>query len=158
MPPAPVVPPKVAPVAKALPVLTKETTPSPDADAMPAPSVPAPSVAAVEKPPQQVDPRPAYDPEMTKIYLAGIKDRVQDKVIYPSLSLRRGETGIVHVQTFLFRDGQVKEALAEDDGISNRLKEAAIKAVKDASPYPHLPDAVPGEPVKVTIPVVFEIR
>ncbi len=170
-PPEPQVKPQ--PVVRQLPAPTKPiarvkpapvpmaTTPSPDAAAQEV-APPPPPVATSEKtatPESPVrDTRPYVDPELTKIYLAGIVDRVKDRLVYPSLSLRRGEEGTVHVQTFLSRDGQVKDVSAEDETVSGRLRDAAIKAVKDAAPYPHLPESVPGDPVKVTIPVVFALR
>ena len=161
-PPSPVVSKPVARVsAKPVPVAT---TPSPDAVAEPVSAAPPvaeakPVPQSVQQPPQPAEVNPSYDPEVAKVYLSGIKELVQDKVVYPVLSLRRGEQGTVRVHTFLSRDGAVVDvAAAEDDGVSARLRDAAIKAVKDAAPYPHMPDTVPGNPVKVTIPVVFEIK
>ena len=162
--PQPVVPkpPKVAPLVKAAPI-ARETTPSPDADAvpLPAPVVPTPAQPVAEERFVQPTPpvtKPVLDPEGTKIYLSGIKGRVQDRVVYPSLSLKRGEQGTVHVHTSLSRDGAVVDVSADEEGNSPRLREAAIKAVKDAAPFPQMPESVPGDPVKITIPVVFEIK
>lgn len=155
-------PPKAVPQVKAAPIPT-QTTPSPDANAvpLPAPVAPAPAAPVAEEqtyqPPPQVS-KPVSDPEGTKIYLSGIKGRVQEKVVYPTLSLKRGEQGTVHVHTSLSRDGTVVDISAEEEGNSLRLREAAIKAIKDAAPFPPMPDGVPGDPVKITIPVVFEIK
>ena len=162
-PPKPVpVPPKAAPQVKQQAPIPQATTPSPDADAQPIPAPVAPPTPAPIQEERTVQPpptvRPAADPEVTKVYLSGIKGRVQDKVVYPSLSLKRGEQGTVHVHTSLSRDGAVVDVSADEDGVSSRLRDAAVKAVKDAAPFPPMPDSVPGNPVQVTIPVVFEIR
>jgi len=147
-------PPKAMPRVKPT-VVPQTTTPSPDADALPAPApvaqIPAPVVEEkVAQPPPPPVAKAAFDPRQ---YLPGIKERVQSKVVYPTLSLKRGEQGTVNVKAILSPDGSVEDATADEDSNSGRLREAAIKAVKDGAPYPHM-----VETVKVTIPVVFEIR
>ena len=105
----------------------------------------------VEAPiPAPIAERVSVDPA---IYLPGIKDRVQSMAVYPPLSLRRGEHGIVHVKAILAADGSVVDVSADDEDISGRLRNAALKAVQDAAPFPPM-----SALVKVTIPVVFEIR
>ena len=158
-PPAPLpkqvaAPPKPVRVQSPHP-LQRQTVVTPDARSEPAAdavSQPAPMAQPVAQsaPPAPVAAKPAFDPRQ---YLPGIKEKVQSQAVYPPLSLRRGEQGTVHVQTVLAADGSVIEASAVDDNFSQRLRDAAIKAVRDAAPFASM-----AESVKVTIPVVFEIR
>lgn len=164
-------PPPIAPVRAAKPVPVKapaavkpaskasrlsETAPPVAAEA--AAPAPAQSPAAVAAPVSAPLPPVAAAPDRSSvdpaIYLPGIKDRVQSMVVYPPLALRRGEHGVVHVKATLGPDGAVLDVSAdENDEVSGRLRNAAIKAVQDSAPFPQMANTV-----KVTIPVIFEIR
>ena len=111
---------------------------------VPAPSSPEPAAAVPAAAKAAVD---------LHRYLPGIQQRVQARVVYPRLSLRRGEQGVVKVNAELLADGSLAEVSAADQEISPRLREAALQAVKDAAPFPQMEDNV-----KVIIPVVFQIR
>ena len=164
-PPQPVAPqvipqPQSVPVPAAAPAVHRSSAPRPlksapaapapvtaNADAAPpaTPVVPAPA-APVAAPVAA----PAFD---ARQYLPGIKERVQSHVVYPPLSLRRGEQGTITVIATLAADGSVADVRVPDETVSLRLREAAVRAVQDAAPFPTM-----VEQVKVTIPVVFQIR
>ena len=158
-PPAPLpkqvaAPPKPVRVQSPHP-LQRQTVVTPDARSEPAAEL-EPAATSVSSPAPVASPAPpvaakaAFDPRQ---YLPGIKDKVQSQAVYPPMSLRRGEQGPIHVDTVLAADGTVVEATSRDESFSQRLRDAAIKAVRDAAPFPPM-----AESVKVTIPVVFEIR
>lgn len=144
-PPKPVLPSPQAPLA---------TTPSPapEAPVLPPVAAPAPPVAAT---PQTAN--PASDGLGTKRYLAGIQSLAERHLVYPPLSLRRGEQGEIHVHVKVTRSGDILDMDAGDEG-TGRLRAAALAALRESAPFPPLPPSIEGDPVDIVVPVQFTIN
>jgi len=92
---------------------------------------------------------PEYD-----AFVRALRQRIQERLEYPRLAVRRGLEGTVEIELHLGPDGRVAEVRAEG---AELLREAAIRAVRDATPFPFPPDLVP-RPLLIRLPVRFELR
>jgi protein TonB len=159
-PPKPVPPPEVKAPQSAQPAPAPvPTAPSPDADAPKLPPVSAPEAAppgpaATKSSPA---PEPAVDGTGAKQYLSGIQQLAQQHLVYPPLSLRRGEQGEIHVHVKVNRAGEVLSMDAGEEG-TGRLRIAALEAIRESSPFPPLPSSIHGDTVDIVVPVRFIIN
>jgi protein TonB len=82
-----------------------------------------------------------------------IRDLINRKLTYPLTARQRGWEGKVKVSFTISRDGFVKDiTIIESSGIEV-LDRNAVKAVKNASPYPRPPVAA-----QIIIPIKYELR
>lgn len=170
-PPAPPPPtPKAKPHARLKPipeprVLATPASPAPDAVAVPPPqeplappvaapapvvSVPAPVTAAAE--PAAPAPAPKLLPDDAVQYLQA------PLVVYPPLSLRRRETGLVVVRAYVGTEGgSARTVQVERSSGHPRLDQAAVAAVQHARFKPY---AEGGRPVEgwALVPIRFELE
>ncbi|MGE4065017.1 MAG: energy transducer TonB [Rhodospirillaceae bacterium] len=77
---------------------------------------------------------------------------------YPPAARARKEEGIVYVRVAMDRHGYVRSARIQDASDFPQLNEEGIAVVTRAQPLPVPPDAVPGDPVDLIIPVTFSLR
>ncbi len=77
---------------------------------------------------------------------------------YPLRSQARREQGLVEVTVQINRVGDVVEALLETSSDFPRLDKAAIEAVEDASPFPGVPDQIPGDVFEFVVPLTFRMQ
>jgi len=162
-PEVPAVP--VAPPPKPHPVVARHSPPppavaaaptAPASDVSPTPVAPpanTPTVTA-EQPPPIAPAAPAVSPAA---YLADIQSKVAAHLRYPPQALRRGEQGVVHVHLTLSRSGDLLAA-STDDEATPRLREAALQAVRDCTPFPPLPMEPSTQQAMLVVPVVFTIQ
>ncbi|MEL0168241.1 MAG: energy transducer TonB [Pseudomonadaceae bacterium] len=74
---------------------------------------------------------------------------------YPPMSRRRGEEGTVVLTFIIHRDGSVTgEQISESSGFE-RLDRAALKTLKNASPFPPFSDDMPDEQMSIRAPINF---
>jgi TonB family protein len=84
---------------------------------------------------------------------AYIRDLIQKRVVYPSMARRMGWQGSVKVSFIIFADGFAKGVnIIQTSGIEV-LDMSAIKAVKDASPFPKPPCEA-----QIIIPLVYKLN
>lgn len=138
-PPAPPPPPVKRPVVPAptaaapapQPVAIADPTPAPRAPTgVVAPPAPLPPITApvVNAPP--APPAPAPAPAPPKIELpSSDAAHLQNSLVYPPLSKRRGEQGRVVVYALIGTDGRAKEARVTRSSGFERLDQAALNAV-----------------------------
>jgi periplasmic protein TonB len=82
-----------------------------------------------------------------------IRDRIQKKVVYPKIARQMGWQGRVKVSFIIFADGFAKDVnIIQTSGIEV-LDMSAIKAVKDASPFPKPPCEA-----QIIIPLVYKLN
>jgi protein TonB len=86
-----------------------------------------------------------------------LRRRVQERLVYPWLAVRRGLTGTVELEIELDAAGRVVALAAVGPEAPRLLRDAALKAVRDAAPFP-LPPGVAPRALAVRLPVVFELR
>lgn len=93
-----------------------------------------------------------------QIYIAKLTKWTSNFVTYPRGALRNQQQGTVRLTVTLARDGRVKDVQILEKSEHDTLNKAATRAVKSASPYPAVPDAIAGEQFLFTVPVVFRLN
>ena len=90
-------------------------------------------------------------------YLARFRQRIQELVIYPLAARRRGLAGRVEIELLLEPSGRVREVAVVASSSHDLLDEAAVEAVRALQPLP-LPEHLPRRPLRVRLPVIFQLR
>lgn len=93
-----------------------------------------------------------------QIYIAKLTKWTSNFVTYPRGALRNQQQGTVRLTVTLARDGRVKDVQILEKSEHDALNKAATRAVKSASPFPAVPDAIAGEQFLFTVPVVFRLN
>ena len=90
-------------------------------------------------------------------YLASFRRRIQELVVYPLSARRRGVTGKVEVEVVLEPTGRVRDVAVVASSSHSMLDDAALDAVRSLPPVP-LPENLPRRPLRVRLPIVFDLR
>lgn len=143
--------------------------------AQPAPPQPAPAPSMTETAAQTEEaaparPGPAGRPDgqpssrvvdgtedAVKVFLAQVRQRIDRYKHYPYAARRRQEQGRVTVRFVIRPDGTVDGLQVVRPCTSSLLDEAALKAVRDAAPFPGFPRDIMAQPLAVEIGLVFEL-
>ena len=167
-PPAPQTAPKPQPRTKLQPaaqppLLATTATPTPEAITVPPPQeAPAPAPAPAQPTTAMATPAPAAPPAPPPAPKLLPDDAVQylqaPQLVYPPLSLRRRETGLVVVRAYVGTEGGAPRTVqVERSSGHTRLDQAALSAVQQARFRPY---AEKGQPVEgwALIPIRFELE
>jgi protein TonB len=95
---------------------------------------------------------PEYGP-----YLTALRQRVQQSLRYPASARRRGIGGTVNVEILIHPNGTVGDVTLLDSSTHEVLDAAALDAIRSLPRMP-LPPDVPTRPLRIRIPVVFQMR
>jgi protein TonB len=90
-------------------------------------------------------------------YVRALRERVQARLVYPWLAVRRGQQGTVEVDVHVNRQGRLADVRVVGGPGHDVLRAAAVRAVQDAAPFP-FPEGLPARPLVVRLPVVFRLR
>ena len=90
-------------------------------------------------------------------YLARFRERIQESLVYPLAARRRGLAGRVEVELLLEPSGRVRDLAVVSSSSHILLDEAAVDAVRSLVPQP-LPEHLPRRPLRVRLPIVFQLR
>lgn len=90
-------------------------------------------------------------------YLAAFRQRIQEALSYPLAARRRGLGGTVHLEVELLPTGKVASVTVRSSSSHTVLDQAAVETVSQLSPLP-FPPGVPLRPLKIRLPIVFELR
>ena len=90
-------------------------------------------------------------------YVRELRQRIQDRLRYPWLAVRQRVHGVVELEVRLDAEGRLAGVGVTGEGGAVMLREAAIRAVRDATPFP-LPAGAAARPLTIRLPVVFELR
>ena len=99
--------------------------------------------------------------EMNKIwgeYTNSIQLKIAKAKIYPAEARDKGQQGKAFVTFKLSQDGKVLGFSIENSSGHNILDHAAIQAIKDGAPYPHIPDKLNKKYASLKIPISFILR
>lgn len=96
--------------------------------------------------------RPEYEG-----YVNSVRRRIQERLVYPWLAVRRGLHGVVELEVELDPAGRLIGVAAVADQGPRLLRDAAIQAVRDATPVPFPPGLTPRA-LRIRLPVVFELK
>jgi protein TonB len=166
-PPAPSVPPAPPPTPRPVParplpapVLAAAPSPAPapfvvpvpPPEPAPEPALPAPPVVAAPPAAPAPPPAPSVIPASAVQYLE------PPAVVYPRLSKRNGEAGLVVVRAYIDTSGGAPRSVQVDKSSAHpRLDEAALAAVRKARFKPYTEN---GRPVEgwALVPIEFELE
>ena len=90
-------------------------------------------------------------------YLVLLRRRVQQSVTYPESARRRSVVGTVHLEIALEESGRITEVTLVRSSSHAMLDEAALDGVRALGRVP-FPSDVRPRPLRVRLPVVFELR
>jgi protein TonB len=90
-------------------------------------------------------------------YLARFRERIQELVVYPLAARRRGLAGRVEIELLLEPSGRLRDVAVVASSSHALLDEAAVEAVRSLEPLP-LPEHLPRRPLRVRLPVIFQLR
>jgi len=90
-------------------------------------------------------------------YVAALRRRIQERLVYPSLAVRRRVQGAVDLEIVLDATGRLVSVASLDGDGPAALREAALRAVREATPFPFPPDLAPRA-LRIRLPVVFVLR
>lgn len=90
-------------------------------------------------------------------YVRALRRRIQDRLVYPWLAVRQRLGGVVELEIQVDREGRLARARVVGGEAAGLLRDAALRAVRDAMPLA-FPPGVDGRPLIITLPVVFELR
>lgn len=93
----------------------------------------------------------------TMSYFDMVRLKIETKKRYPEEARHKGLEGRVVIGFIIISDGTVKDTKVVKGSYYPILNDAAIQAVRDASPFPIPPKRIFGEKVSVHITMVFEL-
>ena len=93
---------------------------------------------------------------MTAAYLSVIEQSIKAHLLYPAQALRRREQGVIRVRMLVAADGEIISMESDGDDASPLLVAAALQAVRDAAPFPPLPQGLAE--TRLEIPVTFALK
>ena len=95
---------------------------------------------------------PEYEP-----YVRALRQRIQDRLVYPWTSVRRGQQGVVELEVRVGPDGRLVAVEVLAGASSDALRVAAMEAVRGAAPFP-FPPGLAARPLVIRLPVEFRLR
>ena len=90
-------------------------------------------------------------------YLAGVRQRIQESLQYPTSARRRGIKGTVNLEILIRADGAISSVSVAGSSSHSELDEAAVEAVRSLSPQP-FPAGLRPRPLRVKLPIVFDLQ
>jgi len=91
-------------------------------------------------------------------YLDAIRRRIEKFQRYPRFAREAGLEGTTNVLFLVRRDGTVSSVEVQGSSGSKVLDDAAVSAIREASPFPAFPAEQTGDSLRILIPVVFELK
>jgi protein TonB len=86
-----------------------------------------------------------------------LRQRVQDRLVYPWTAVRSGQHGVVELEVRLGSDGRLAAVEVVAGTSVSTLRAAAVSAVRGAAPFP-FPPGFPPRPLVIRLPVEFRLR
>jgi protein TonB len=90
-------------------------------------------------------------------YLARFRRSVEDALVYPLAARRQGLAGRVELDVLLEPSGHVTAVEIHTSSSHGVLDEAGIAAVRSLPPMP-LPESLPRRPLRIRLPLDFQLR
>ena len=96
-------------------------------------------------------------PPEYEAYVRALRQRVQDRLVYPWMAARRGQQGTVELEVRVGAQGGLVGVEVMAGPRVETLRAAAVAAVRSAAPFP-FPPGVEGRPLVIRLPVEFQLR
>lgn len=107
------------------------------------------------KPRLKVD-QPAQE-EMLR-YQDMVKQRIEERRIYPAWARKQGLEGTVLVSFIILANGEVKEIILIRSSSSSVLDQEAVNTIKKASPFMPPPKGIGADFIQMDVSLVFKLR
>jgi protein TonB len=91
-------------------------------------------------------------------FAALIREKIASAKTYPASSRQAGHEGKVLVAFVLSKDGHVLDASIQRTSSHEKLDDAALEAVKKASPFPPIPEKLRRESMSFKLPISFNLK
>jgi TonB family protein len=101
--------------------------------------------------------RDGHVPPEYEAYVRTLRQRVQDRLVYPWTAARRGQQGVVELEVRVGSEGRLVGVEVVAGPKTETLRTAAVTAVRSAAPFP-FPPGVEGRPLVIRLPVEFQLR
>ena len=101
-------------------------------------------------------PEGAIPPEYES-YVRALRQRIQDRLVYPWTAVRRGQQGVVELEVRLGPEGRLVGVEVVAGPSAEALRAAAVAAVRGSVPFP-FPPGVQARPLLIRLPVEFRLR
>ena len=98
----------------------------------------------------------AIPPEY-EAYVRALRQRIQDRLVYPWTAVRRGQQGVVELEVRLGPDGRLAAVEVVAGVSTDTLRVAAVTAVRSSAPFP-FPSGLAARPLVIRLPVEFRLR
>jgi TonB family protein len=96
-------------------------------------------------------------PPEYEAHVRAFRRRIQERLRYPVLAVRRGLHGTVELEVRLDAAGRLLGVESTRGEVASLLRDAALQAVRDATPFP--PGAgLEARALTIRLPIVFELR
>lgn len=103
-------------------------------------------------------PRVARNPQLERQYEKSIRQRIEQKKVYPRLAKRMRKQGVVKVAFTISRNGIVSRLrIVQSSGVKS-LDKAALQAVKKVGQFPSIPAGIRKSVLNYIIPIAYHIR
>jgi protein TonB len=90
-------------------------------------------------------------------YVRALRQRIQDRLVYPWTAVRRGQQGVVELELRLGPDGRLVGVEVVAGASADTLRVAAVAAVRGSAPFP-FPPGLAARPLVIRLPVEFRLR
>ena len=108
------------------------------------------------RPPTQ--PKIARNPHLERQYEQGIRQRIEQKKLYPRLAKRMRKQGVVRIAFTINRNGSFsKLRIVQSSGVKS-LDKAALQAVKKVGRFPAIPAGIRKSVLSYIIPISYRLR
>lgn len=87
-----------------------------------------------------------------------IRERIASAKTYPPAARQAGQEGRVLVAFILGKDGRILDLAVDRSSSHERLDQAAVQAVKNAGPYPPIPEKLGRDSISFKLPISFNLR
>lgn len=92
-----------------------------------------------------------------KNFLDSIRKRIESKKRYPEVAKLAGIEGCAEIKLVLLKNGHLENVEIIESSGNKSLDEAALQSVRDAEPFPPIPDGINQEKIEMSIYLVFKI-
>lgn len=110
------------------------------------------SALAEPKAPTAIDPS-----DVLKRFLNTIRRKIESQKRYPILARNAGVEGRSGVRITIMKNGKLEKVEIMDSSGHETLDNAALQSVRDAAPFPPIPEAAKRERISMHIYLVFKI-
>ena len=93
--------------------------------------------------------------EVHRGFSAQVWDRIAEQKYYPRVARKRGYQGKPVVSFTIGETGDLRDLILLEASSHKILDEAALTAVKNASPYPRIPEALKLQSMQFKLPITF---